>query len=237
MQFEAKSRILERMSPETSLRNRKKIKQRAAFIDAAYRLFLDQGYDATTLDQICAECDVTVQTLLRYFGTKEDMLFARQPKILARVEKGLKRSQNAGDPIKYWIRFLNASARRLVESEEIFNTYRIIECTPSLKAKYFTIIKAYEQLVERALCEKLGVNPGDDLHSTLLAKLIVMGPVEECLRLVAKGDITELVDRCNLVTQYALDNFNRPRNWQFSTTPTGRPRRARVRKQGLSSTT
>jgi AcrR family transcriptional regulator len=66
------------MTPATddSLRERKKRRTRALLIEAAADLFLRQGYDATTVDQIAAVVDVSPRTFSRYFPTKGSIVVA-----------------------------------------------------------------------------------------------------------------------------------------------------------------
>jgi AcrR family transcriptional regulator len=47
---------------------------RRRIIDAARELFLQHGYAATTLDQIAAQADVSVQTVYFHFGNKRTIL-------------------------------------------------------------------------------------------------------------------------------------------------------------------
>jgi AcrR family transcriptional regulator len=88
----------ERGRPTAGLRERKKAATRAALQRHALRLFQQQGYDATTIDQIAGAAQVSPATLFRYFPTKEDLVvsddydpmiaaaFARQPADASPVE-------------------------------------------------------------------------------------------------------------------------------------------------------
>jgi AcrR family transcriptional regulator len=56
------------------LRERKKAKTRAAIREHALRLFREQGYSGTTVEQIAEAAEVSPATFYRYFPTKEDVV-------------------------------------------------------------------------------------------------------------------------------------------------------------------
>ena len=59
--------------PEPDWRERKKAATSDRIRACALRLFREQGYDATTVEQIAAAAGVSHMTFFRYFPTKEDV--------------------------------------------------------------------------------------------------------------------------------------------------------------------
>lgn len=92
------SSTLPEMKPAPGLRERKKAKTRAAIQRHALRLFREQGYEATTVNQIAEAAEISPSTFFRYFPTKEDVVlydaldpitfasFAAQPAELSPIE-------------------------------------------------------------------------------------------------------------------------------------------------------
>ena len=63
---------------DLGLRARKKRRTREAVRGAAFRLFEEQGYQSTTIEQIAEAADVSSRTFYRYFPNKADLLIPDQ---------------------------------------------------------------------------------------------------------------------------------------------------------------
>jgi AcrR family transcriptional regulator len=71
------------------LREQKKKQTRAGLMDAAARLFAENGYDGTTVADIAAAAGVSTRTFFSYFPAKEDVLFAGTDQRLAVLAEAL----------------------------------------------------------------------------------------------------------------------------------------------------
>ncbi|MFB8002335.1 TetR family transcriptional regulator [Nocardia sp. NPDC056000] len=99
--------------PRPTLRERKKERTRRTIRSEAFRLFREQGYTETTIEQIAEAADVSPSTFFRYFPSKEQLVLAddldpvmieaidRQPKdkpILAAIRDATIEAFGAMDP-------------------------------------------------------------------------------------------------------------------------------------------
>src|ERR1019366_4179776 len=72
-----------------TLRNRATRAVRAEIAAVAVRLFLEQGFDKTTVDQIAAEAGLSRASFFRYFGSKEDVLLGHLEELGHKVADAL----------------------------------------------------------------------------------------------------------------------------------------------------
>jgi AcrR family transcriptional regulator len=70
-------------------RDRKKTETRHALRQAAHRLFAEQGFAQTTIEDITDAADVSRRTFFRYYSSKEDLLQADIADLLPRMTDAL----------------------------------------------------------------------------------------------------------------------------------------------------
>ena len=75
------------MTSELGVRERKKLAARTALTEAASRLFQANGFDATTVNDIAQQADMSPRTFFRYFDTKEDVVFQDAPRQLEALRR------------------------------------------------------------------------------------------------------------------------------------------------------
>ncbi|WP_322012030.1 TetR/AcrR family transcriptional regulator [Paraburkholderia sp. J12] len=61
--------------------------RRAQILDAAWRCFYREGVQATTMEQIIKEADMSASAMYRYFGGKDDIIFSAISSSLTAVGK------------------------------------------------------------------------------------------------------------------------------------------------------
>ncbi|MGW4802380.1 TetR/AcrR family transcriptional regulator [Nonomuraea sp. NPDC004297] len=86
------------MSAE-SLQERKRRKARDAIVTAAYELFGERGFDAVTVAEIAQRAEVGRTTFFRYFGDKQEVVFADDERTLASLTGALAREAARHRPI------------------------------------------------------------------------------------------------------------------------------------------
>jgi AcrR family transcriptional regulator len=178
------------------LRERKKQKTRWAIQEHALRLFAEQGYDATTIDQIAAAAEVSPSTFFRYFPTKEDLVIADEYDAV--LVEGL-RSQPPEVPALRAVRAVMGETLRQMGPEEqarVWERTRLTMAVPALRARSLENFLTTTRVMREALGQRVGRNP-DDLELRVLAGAVV-GALVAALELWVELDqgegFAEIVD-------------------------------------------
>lgn len=149
-------------SPPPTLRNRATRAVRAEIAAVAVRLFLAQGFDKTTVDQIAAEAGLSRASFFRYFGSKEDVLLGHLEELGHKVADALA-ARPAHEPAWQALRrsFDLLIEERLAYPDEGLTLRRILHDTPSLQARQLGKQLGWQDLLAPEVARRLGV-PGDD---------------------------------------------------------------------------
>ena len=175
-----------------SLRERKKAETRQRIQDAAMRLFLEHGYEETTVEQIAAAAGVSHMTFFRNFPAKEDVVATDDYDPLMAE---LIRARPAGEhPIERVRATILAGLAAVYERDRatILARAQLIWSTPALRAR----IADNQRSTEAVFAAGLG-DPSDFRTRVLAAACTgaVVTAVSEWAAHPERAELPELVDR------------------------------------------
>ena len=151
------------------LRQRKREQTRERLTHAAMALFLERGFEATTIDDIAAAADVSRRSFFHYFASKEDVVLAWQEDAAAALG-GEVAARPAEESMLTAAENAIAGATRQLDAGEALAMARLKRDNPVLQAR--DQLK-YERL-ERALAEGLArrtSKKSDKLQARLVAMI------------------------------------------------------------------
>lgn len=159
------SQLSEERTPP-GLRERKKAKTRAAIQEHAVRLFREQGYEATTVEQIAEAAEVSPSTVFRYYPAKEDLVVSDEydPMLIEAF-----RAQPAGlSPIQMLRRALRVTFAELSSTELTVQRERVllVLSVPALWGASLGNLNETIQLLNGMVAAREGRTPDDPVVRT-----------------------------------------------------------------------
>jgi len=150
------------VAPLTSLRERKKARTRASLREHALRLFREQGYQATTVEQIAAAAEVSPSTFFRYFPTKEDVVL--RDDMDDRILESLARQPTSMTPISAFRAAMRETLASLTEEEwqEFRDAGELSTKVPEIRARQLDELGRTIDVLADALAKRTG-RSADDL--------------------------------------------------------------------------
>ncbi|QKV75717.1 TetR family transcriptional regulator [Amycolatopsis sp. Hca4] len=147
------------MNDELGLRERKKLRTRAAISAAAIGLFLERGFDDVGVAEVARVAEVSKRTLFAYFPTKEDLVlhrFADHETDAADVVRARPPGQGPLAALREaFVRGLEARepVTGLCDLPEVVAVFRLVTGTPALVARLAEFTSAGEVALAAALAE------------------------------------------------------------------------------------
>ncbi|MEQ4723940.1 helix-turn-helix domain-containing protein [Nonomuraea sp. B19D2] len=153
----------------TSLRERQRLMTRRTIQQHAMRLFLERGYDETTVNDVARAAGVSSMTVYRHFPTKEDLVLSDEydPLIVQRIA-----ARPADEPLMRRIgATLVEEVGKVVSDDESFEhgvvapagkelllaRLRLVLATPALRARRWDS----QYATQKAIVEALRGDPPD----------------------------------------------------------------------------
>jgi len=144
------------------LRERHTARTRDAIVGAALELFEQQGFEATTVDEIAARADVAPRTFFRYFPTKEAALFARAADDRERIAAALDARPASEHP---FVSLTIVSSAFAAEMEKQQKDIRLLQKLSSEKVWAYQRTLLDQEMIETLagfVAERLGVAADKD---------------------------------------------------------------------------
>lgn len=155
---------------EGSLRDRQRAQIRADIRRAAFRLFIERGYDAVTTEEIASAAGVSPRTFFRHVPAKEELLLAPVRHGGAAIVNLLEQRPARESPD---IALINAIVTRTrsfdaADTEEWREALLVV---PELLGKLTVHTPADKQRATKLISERMGCDPDRDIRPGLLVQL------------------------------------------------------------------
>jgi AcrR family transcriptional regulator len=153
-----------------SLRERQRAQIRADIRRAAFRLFVERGYDAVTTEEIAAAAGVSPRTFFRHVPTKEELLLAPVRHGGTAIVSFLEQRPAGESPDVALINAIIARTRSFDEAD-IEEWRKALLVAPDPLGKLTMITPADKERAAKLVAARMGANPETDIRPGLLVQL------------------------------------------------------------------
>lgn len=135
-----------------SVREQKKRDTQRLLLQTGMRLFLEQGYTETTLDQIAAQAGVSRRTFFSYFASKEDILVASSEAGWDDIVGDIAQGSREAEPLQLVCDSLLARLSRQ-SNKDLRALRQLMLLSATLRSRGQLAFIEREQAVAQALCQ------------------------------------------------------------------------------------
>jgi len=146
---------------------------RDRLVEAAFALFDERGFEATTVDDVAERAGVGRSTFFRVFGSKEDVIFPDHAAVLGAIRDRLATATGT----TYLLAVTEAARivllHYLAEGDRARIRYRLTRTVPALRSREIASQQQYQRTFREFLRGWLEDEPAADLRAELVAGAVV----------------------------------------------------------------
>ncbi len=157
---------MENMTPA----ERRRIRTRHTIALTALRLFLENGYDETTVEDIATCADISHRTFFRYFSSKDDVLFDDREQLLLQLQ-ALFDQRPVEEPLVLAVRasVLGLAAIFVEQREVMIMRLKLMDST----GRNLLVQRQWEETLAAGVAGRMGVCREIDPRPDLVAAVTV----------------------------------------------------------------
>jgi AcrR family transcriptional regulator len=155
---------------QTGRREQKREETRRRLMREGQRLFAEQGFDRTSVDEIAAAAGVSRRTFFHYFDSKEDVVLSRHDDFERALMDAIRTAPPEAPLLQVAEQAVIATLATF-DSDEFELLERLKRDTPALRARDHGKYERLERAIAEALAERSGASP-DDLRTRLDAMVV-----------------------------------------------------------------
>ncbi|MFF3706201.1 TetR family transcriptional regulator [Streptomyces phaeochromogenes] len=153
---------------------------RDSLVAAAFQLFLERGYEQTTVDEIVALAGVGRRSFFRYFPSKEDVVFPDHERCLAEMNDFLGDGSAEGgdgagdDPVTRVCDAARVVLRMYAENPTFsVQRYHLTKKVPGLRTYELSVVWRYERALAEYLRGRFAGRRDGTLRADVIAAAVV----------------------------------------------------------------
>ncbi|MET7353783.1 TetR family transcriptional regulator [Streptomyces mirabilis] len=147
---------------------------RDALVAAAFQLFLERGYEQTTVDDIVTLAGVGRRSFFRYFPSKEGVVFPDHERCLIDMTAFLGAGTGEEEPVRRVCDAARLVLRMYAENPTFsVQRYRLTKKVPGLRAYELSVVWRYERALAEYLRGRFAGRPDGTLQADVIAAAVV----------------------------------------------------------------
>lgn len=159
----------------TGRRERKKAATRQALAETAIKLFLERGFDDVTVREIADAVDVSTTTLMKYFPTKEALVFDRDEELEWELISAVTDRPAKTSVLDALRGYVKKRAERVVSAR--YQAFmKLVRTTPALSNYWAQMWGRHHETLTRLLAKDVG-KPESDLWCSAMAHFVLEAAV------------------------------------------------------------